>query len=91
MIYNGYDSDYDTRLKISGTCTMQIRRIKQLAIEIFKTANNLNPDFMKNIFKSKQNARARPRDLRVRSQLQHTAIKVEKSEDQKYGMPCLLK
>ena len=67
MIYNGYDSDYDTLLKISGTCTMHIRRIKQLAIEIFKTANNLNPDFMKNIFKSKQNARARPRDLLVRS------------------------
>ena len=25
----------------------------QLAIEIFKTVNNLNPDFMKNIFTSK--------------------------------------
>ena len=70
MIYNGYDSDYDTRLKISGTCTMQIRRIKQLAIEIFKTANNLNPEV---------------------TILQHTVIKVQKSEVQKYGMPCLLK
>ena len=34
-------------LKISGTPTMHIKRMKQLAIEIFKTANNLNPDFMK--------------------------------------------
>ena len=54
-------------LKISGTSTMQIKRIKQLAIEIFKTVNNLNPDFMKNIFTSKQNARVRPHDLLVRS------------------------
>ena len=56
MIHNDYGSDYKTLLKISGTSTMQIKRIKQLAIEIFKTVNNLNPDFMKNIFTSKQNA-----------------------------------
>ena len=68
MIHNDYDSDYETLLKISGTSTMQIKRIKQLAIEIFKTVNNLNPDFMKNIFTSKQNARVRPHDLLVRCQ-----------------------
>ena len=67
MIHNDYDSDYETLLKISGTSTMQIKRIKQLAIEIFKTVNNLNPDFMKNIFTSKQNARVRPHDLLTRS------------------------
>ena len=33
---NDYDSDYETLLKISETSTMQIRRIKQLAIKIFK-------------------------------------------------------
>ena len=36
-------------------------------MEIFKTVNNLNPDFMKNIFTSKQNARVRPHDLLGRS------------------------
>ena len=36
MIHNGYDSDYETLIKISGTSTMQIKRIKQLAIEILK-------------------------------------------------------
>ena len=55
MIHNDYDSDYETLLKTSGTSNMQIKRIKQLAIEIFKTVNNLNPDFMKNIFTIKQN------------------------------------
>ena len=29
---------------------MRIRRIKTLAIEIFKTANEVNPNFMKAIF-----------------------------------------
>ena len=62
MKHNDYDSDYETLLKISGTPTMHIKRIKQLAIEIFKTANNLNSDFMKNIFTRKQNARVHPHD-----------------------------
>ena len=60
---NGYDSDYETLLKISETPTMQIRRIKQLAIEIFKTnVNNLNLNFMKYIFTSKQDAWLCPQD-----------------------------
>ena len=49
MIHNDYDSGYEILLKISVTSTMQIKRIRQLAIGIFKTGNNLNPDFMKNI------------------------------------------
>ena len=40
-------------LKISGTSTMQIKRIKQLAREMFKTVNNLNLNFMKYIFATK--------------------------------------
>ena len=67
MIHNDYNSDYETLLKSSRTSTMQIKRMKQLAIEIFKTVNNLNPDFMKNIFTSKQNAWVCPHDLLVRS------------------------
>ena len=42
----------ETLLKISRTSTMQIKRIKQLATEMFKTVKNLNPDFMKLIFTS---------------------------------------
>ena len=46
---------------------MKIRRIKTLAIEIFKTVNELNPHFMKTIFTSKTNSRVRPSDLLVKS------------------------
>ena len=41
---------------------MEVERIKQLATEIFKTVNYINPDFMKNIFATKQNARVQPYD-----------------------------
>ena len=77
MIHNNYDSDYETLFKINRTSTMQIKRIKQLATEIFKTVKNLNPDFMKNIFTSKQNARVSPHDLIIRSR--NTATYGDKS------------
>ena len=46
---------------------MQIRRIKTLAIEIFKTVNERNADFMKAIFTCKTNSRVRPFDLLVKN------------------------
>ena len=42
---------------------MEIKRLRNLATEIFKTVNNLNPSFMKNIFTSKENARVRPNNI----------------------------
>ena len=53
-------SDYQTLLEKSKKTSMKIKRLKKLATEIFKTDNNLNPSFMKNIFTSKENARVRP-------------------------------
>ena len=50
LTLNDYKSDYKTLLDQSGKKSMKIRRIKTLAIEIFKTVNELNPNFMKNYF-----------------------------------------
>ena len=49
LTLNDYKSDYKTLLDKSGKEAMNIRRIKTLAIRIFKTANELNPDLMKQI------------------------------------------
>ena len=38
---------------------MEIRRLRTLAVEIFKTVNKINPPYMKNIFTRKENAKAR--------------------------------
>ena len=46
---------------------MKIGRIETLASGIFKTVNELNPNFMKNVFMSKKNSRVRPFDLLVKN------------------------
>ena len=67
LTINGYKSDYKTLLDKSGTDSAKIMRIKTLAIEIFKTVNELNTNFRKTIFTSKTNRRARPFDLLVKN------------------------
>ena len=45
---------------------MEIKRLRNLATEIFKTMNNINPSYMKNISTPKTNAKMRPQDIIVR-------------------------
>ena len=63
LILNDYNSDYKTLLDKSDKEYMKIRRIKTFAIEIFKTVNELNPNFMKTVIASRTNFRVRPLDL----------------------------
>ena len=42
---------------------MEGKRLRTLAIEIFKTINNINPKFMKNIFKPKINTKITTFDI----------------------------
>ena len=49
MIHNDCESDYKDLLEMCGKPTMNIKRIKQLTIKIFKTVNNLEPNFRKNM------------------------------------------
>ena len=49
IILNGYESDYETLLRNSNKPTMEIRRrLRTLAVKIFKTLNEINPPYMKN-------------------------------------------
>ena len=43
IILNDYESDYETLLRNSNKPTMEIRRLRTLAVEIFKTLNEINP------------------------------------------------
>ena len=38
---------------------MEIRRLRTLAVEIFKTLNEISPPYMKNIFTPKENSKVR--------------------------------
>ena len=51
FMLNDYESSYEDFLKKSGNPSLNPRRTKSLCIEIYKTINNLNPEFMKNLFK----------------------------------------
>ena len=54
---NHYEKTYEELTEKSGKCNMNLRRIRFLCIEIYKTINSLNPGFMKNIFEMKTNNR----------------------------------
>ena len=47
---NDYMSSFETLLKKDGSLSIHERNIQSLAFEIFKTNNDLNPTFMKEIF-----------------------------------------
>ena len=60
-----YVSDYGNLIKKNGTTTLEIKRLRTLATEIFK-ASNINLSHVKNIFTPQTNANIRPHDILVR-------------------------
>ena len=52
-----YHSSYETLLHKSGKTTVNVRNLRNLCKEIFKSLNNLNPVFLKEIFYFKESNR----------------------------------
>ena len=50
LLYNDYESDYNSLLHKADISKMEIKRLRTLVIEVFKTLNDLNPTYMKEIF-----------------------------------------
>ena len=44
---------------------MEVRRLRTMALEIFKSLNDLNPSFMKNLFNKRNNVNRRKHDLMI--------------------------
>ena len=63
LALDDYESDYGNLIKINCTTTMEIERLRTLATGIFKTINNINPSYIKDIFTPKTNAKIRPHDI----------------------------
>ena len=55
FILNGYDKTYFQLLDISKKPSMEVKRLRKLTTEIFKTLNESNPVLMKHIFHYCQN------------------------------------
>ena len=50
FLYNNYQLTYEELLDETNRSTMNVKRLRFLCAEIYKTINNLNPSFMKQIF-----------------------------------------
>ena len=66
IILKDYENDYKNLRGNSNKPTMEIRRLRTLAVEIFKTLNKINPPYMKNIFRPKKNSKVRQNDIIVK-------------------------
>ena len=65
IVLSDYESDYENLLCNSNKPTMEILRLRTLAVEIFQTLNEINPPYMKNIFTPKENSKVRQNDIKL--------------------------
>ena len=49
FLLNEYEPTYEPLLHKAGRSSMSINRLRTLCVEIYKTLNELNPSFIKNI------------------------------------------
>ena len=55
FLYKDYEISYEELLLKSDRATINVNRLQILCTEIYKTINNLNPKFMRDLFKFKRN------------------------------------
>ena len=57
FLYNNCQLSYEELLDKANSSTMNVKRLRFLCVEIYKTINNLNPSFMKQIFELRETNR----------------------------------
>ena len=50
ILYNNFSSDFESILNKSGKLTIEVKRLRILALEVSKTLNNMNPEYINEIF-----------------------------------------
>ena len=55
FLYDDHNTPYEELLKKSNKVKMTTSRLRTLCLEIYKTLNDLNPSYMKDIFKKREN------------------------------------
>lgn len=67
FVHNDYETDYSSLLKFNNSVTMEVKRMRYLCIEIYKTLHGLNPEYMKDLFQLSESrySSRRPQDLAV--------------------------
>ena len=57
FLYNDYEISYEELLLKSDRAKMNVNRLRILCTEIYKTINNLNPEFMRDLFSLRETSR----------------------------------
>ena len=68
FLSNDYLSSYAELLEKSTSVSMETKRLRTMVYEIFKTLNNLNPVFMKDIFHYSPNVTHEKHNLYIHTQ-----------------------
>ena len=58
FLYNNYQLSYEELLDKANSSTMNVKIFRFLWVEIYKTINNLNPSFIKQIFELRETKRS---------------------------------
>ena len=56
FLYNDYEISYEGLLINSDRATMNVYRFRIMCTEIYKTSNNLNPKFMRDLFSLREDS-----------------------------------
>ena len=65
FVPNDYTSKFETLLNKSSKCTMEVRGLRVLALEVFRSVNKLNPVYMQSLFEKNVNSKRYKDDLKV--------------------------
>ena len=65
FLLNDYSSDYETLLKKTNKCTMEVKRPRLLALEIFKAFNENYPTFINDYFEKNENSVSKKHDSKI--------------------------
>ena len=78
--YNDSTSDYNQLINKSSKVSMEVKRLRNLAPEIFKTLNDLNLEYMKEIFYETTDLTHRPFSIKLMKIIQlNMAIKTSEA------------
>ena len=71
LVYDDNESSFEQLLRRDNSFTIHEKNLQRLATEIYKTKNNLSPEFMKEIFME----RTQPYQLRKKTELKVSNVK----------------
>ena len=65
FVLNDHTFNYETLLNKSRKCTIEVRRLQLLALEVFRSVNKLNPIYMQSLFAKNINSKRYKDELKV--------------------------